>query len=223
MNKIQQHLNDGLIIDLSKNTSMVDTLLKTCNSYYEKPVHNLQAMKMRNEKVKGDIFEYFCQLYLKYCYGLKEVWLLNEIPTEMREFLNLGKNDFGIDLVGIDEDNKYYAIQSKFRKRNSTKKISVTWKQLSTFYALCARTGPYEKYIVITTADYVRRVGKKSEKDVIIGFNKLKNISHFKWMEMCNVLNDNQLNTTSLDTPTPSKTLTNEELRQKRLLFYQKI
>ena len=68
----------------------------------------------------------------------------------------------GIDLLGIDDEDRYYAIQAKYRKRpNSEKKISITWKQLSTFYALCLNSGPYHKHIIITTADYVRHIGKK--------------------------------------------------------------
>ena len=60
-------INEYLITEIKKhisnNTSMSENLLKICNSYYEKPVHNLQDMKMRNQKVKGDIFECFCKLY----------------------------------------------------------------------------------------------------------------------------------------------------------------
>lgn len=218
MNEIKKHLITELTKSISQNTCMVEQLLKICNSYYEQPVYNLHDMKMRNKKVKGDMFEYFCQLYLKHCYGLKEVWLLNDVPVEIRKLLNLKKRDFGIDLIGIDENNKYYAIQSKFRKRTKTKKISVTWKQLSTFFALCERTGPYEKYIVFTTADYVRRIGKKSIKDETINFNKLKKISHFDWMKMCEITDNHRFD--NLENKLTK--LTTEELRNKRLLFYSK-
>ena len=39
---------------------------------------------------------------------------------------------------------------------------------VSTFYGLCARTGPYYRYIVMTTADYVRRVGHKTLKILLL-------------------------------------------------------
>ena len=221
MTHTEQYLVDELFKEISKNGSMIESLMTICDSFYEKPVHNIQDMKQRNTKIKGDIFEYFCKLYLqtellcdKKNKKYKHVWMLNEIPQEIREHLKLGKNDYGIDLVAVDNEDKYYAVQAKFRKKTS-KKTCVTWKQLSTFYALCARTGPYEKYIVMTTADYVRRVGK-SEKDITIGYNKLKNIPHFKWLEICN--------NTTISTPnTCSNSLTKEELRKKRLAYYTTI
>ena len=116
MEDIRNMLIHELTLCLSKNVCMADRLLHICNSYYEKPVHNLQDMKSRNTKIKGDIFECFTQLYLKDIYGLKEVWLLNEIPQDILIKLNLRRKDFGIDLVGIDINGKLYAIQSKFRK-----------------------------------------------------------------------------------------------------------
>ena len=193
-------------ISLKKN--MVDSLMHTCNSYYEKPAHTLQELKIRNQKVKGDIFEQFCKLYMKTCYGLKDVWLLNEIPNDKRELLNLHKRDYGIDLVGIDNDNNFYAIQAKFRKR-TCRTTRVTWKQLSTFYALCERTGPFKKFVVFTTADYANRMGKKSDKDVTIGYKKLQKITHFEWLEMIKPLPLEQ-----------NKTLPIEELRKKRFAFF---
>lgn len=213
--EINKHLTDELKKYIVTNTHMADNLFKICNSYYANPVHNLQDMKNRSNKVKGDIFEYFCKLYLIHCYGLKTVWLLNEIPDKTRKLLNLNKRDYGIDLVAMDEEGKYYAIQAKFRKKQ-LKKTCVTWRQLSTFYALCARTGPYEKYIVFTTADYVKRIGKKSNKDITIGFNKLSKITHFQWLKMTGE-SINKLEKTL------SNKLSNEELRKKRLLFFEKI
>ena len=49
---------------------------------------------------------------------------------------------------------------------------------------MCARTGPFEKYIVFTTADYVRRMGHKSEKDLTINFHKFEKMTHFDWMKL---------------------------------------
>ena len=213
MNNIKKFLLSELKHGLTKNNSMIETLLKTCNSYYEKPVHNLQDMKMRNNKLKGDIFEYFTQLYLKDIYRLKEIWLLNEIPLELMNKLNLKKKDYGIDLVGIDNNDKIYAIQSKFRKHNNHRKTSISWKELSTFYALCERSGPYDNYIVFTTADYVNRIGKKTEKDITIGYNKLSKLTHFEWLKICG---DIDITNKEVDT----KVLSNEELRNKRLEYY---
>jgi tetrahydromethanopterin S-methyltransferase subunit G len=126
--------------------------------------------------------------------------------------------------VGIDNNDKYYAIQSKFRKRNKYRKTTVSWKELSTFYALCERTGPYDKYIVFTTADYVNRIGKKTEKDITIGYNKLLKLIHFDWLKLCNhplvVHVDHPLPVTPPPVKANVNNLTVDELRERRLLFY---
>lgn len=226
MNVIQQKLLTELRKSMSQNPSqMINNLMAICDSYYTTPVHNLQDLKMRNKKVKGDIFEYFTQLYLQKCYGLEEVWLLSEIPDSIKTQLNLSNRDVGIDLVARDRDGKFYAIQSKFRKRNKSV-VVLTWKQLSTFYALCARTGPFEKYIVFTTADYVRRIGKKTSKDITIGYNRLKNMSHFEWLK---IVSEDQVSSPQEESQSVPKTITQstqnsnqqrEEFRKKRLQYY---
>ena len=76
---------------------------------------------------------------------------------------------------------------------------------------LCARTGPFYKHIVFTTANYVRRI-KKDEKDITIGFSKLSKINHFDWINMCDEV--------KLESVKNSPKLTLEELREKRLEFY---
>ena len=205
---------------ISSPLNSAEKIISICESFYNKPVHTLQDMKNRNLKSKGDIFEEFCLLYMKQCYKLKEVWLLKDIPVEIRKKLNLEKRDFGIDIVGIDSKDRYYAIQAKYRKRKSDKKISVTWKQLSTFYALCARTGPFHKHIVFTTANYVRRIGKKDDKDDTIGITKLKKINHFDWIQMSanelELKKDNIIINKSIE----NSKLTINELRQKRIDYF---
>ena len=96
---------------------------------------------------------------------------------------------------------------------------------------MCGRTGPYEKYIVFTTADYVRRVGKKTSKDVTIGYHKLKKTTHFQWLEMSqdkgkdlnkeeDIDTNKEADKTCLTKEEDNICLTKEELRAKRLLFY---
>ncbi len=196
----------------SSEINSADKIISICQNFYDKPAHNMQELKNKNQKSKGDIFEHFCKLYLINCYNLKDVWLLNEIPEEVRTKLNLDKKDFGIDIIGVDNKDNYYAVQAKFRKKNN-KKTCVTWKQLSTFYALCLKTGPYYKHIVFTTADYVKRIGKKDNKDITIGYNKLTKIDHFTWIDMCKETKNNE-------EIKENKPLSLEELRKKRLEFY---
>jgi len=61
---------------------------------------------------------------------LKEVWLLKEVPIEVREYLNLPTNDEGIDLIAKTKDNEYWAIQCKYLANEDT---SITREYISTF------------------------------------------------------------------------------------------
>jgi len=84
------------------NVSMEDEISNICENFYNKPVHNLQDLKHRNTKLKGDIFEAFCYMYMKICYGLQDVWDMNTIPIDIRTQLNLGKRDMGtIQLMSV--------------------------------------------------------------------------------------------------------------------------
>ena len=170
----------------------INNLISICNSYYLKPAHNISDLKLRNQKIKGDIFEAFCYLYLINIYKLDKVWYISQLPKEIQHTLNLTTNDMGIDLIGQDSQENFYAIQAKFKKRNGNRKTMVSWKQLSTFYALCLKTGPYKKHIIITTADYVRHVGNKTQKDETIGYNKLSKINHFDWLILSKYFESNK-------------------------------
>ena len=210
---LKSKLQKEMVKLIASSDNSANKIINICESEYNKPVNNFQDMKNRNLKTKGDIFEYFCQLYMEKCYKLRKVWLLKDIPDDIREHLNLNSQDFGIDLVGIDYNDRYYAIQAKYRNRKSDKKICVTWKQLSTFYALCARTGPFYKHIVFTTANYVRRIGKKDDKDITIGYGKLSNINHFNWIDMSGEVKQKV-------EKVENNKISLEELREKRLEFY---
>jgi len=115
---------------------------------------------------------------------LKNVWLLKDVPDDLLTKLGLKRPDVGIDIVA-ESDGKYYAIQCKYKKHVSHKKNVVTWKQLSTFYALVLRTGPWAQYIVMTNCDYCRHMGKKTAKDVSICLRTFQNITKEQWAQMC--------------------------------------
>ncbi len=173
------------------NDNMFDRVIGKFQSHYNRSVHSLTEMRNRDStKVKGDIFEHFCWLYLTHCYSCRQerlthVWLLNDLPTEIHQKLNLGRQDLGIDLIGLDGQGQYYAIQAKYRKRNSYRqKTGIPWKQLSTFYALVTKTGPYHKHVVMTNVDYVRHIGKKTPNDQSICLGSMRKITYSQWLAM---------------------------------------
>jgi len=168
--------------------NLFDEFTKECQKWYEQPAHTFTEMRTRdNKKIRGDIFEDFTVLFLKHARNFDNVWRLGDVPDDILDKLGLKKHqDMGIDIVA-ERDKKYYAVQCKYKKHNSIKKNILTWKQLSTFYALCLRTGPWEKYIVVTNCDYTRHAGKKTTKDVSICLKTLQNITKEQWTRMCEI------------------------------------
>jgi hypothetical protein len=191
--------------------NLFDEFIAECQRWYDQPAHTFTEMRTRdNKKIRGDIFEEFCVLYLKHVRGYSQVWRLEDVPDDILGGLSLKRQDMGIDIV-CEKGGKYTAVQCKYKKHTGYKsKTIVTWKQLSTFYALVLRTGPWEKYIVMTNCDYVRHMGKKTPKDLSLCLKTFQNITTDQWVRMCG-LEGHKVSEEK------SKVLTPEELRAARL------
>jgi len=104
--------------------------LNVFNDFYE-------ITKKYKNKEKGDFFEiitkYIFQHHYYYKNITKNIWLYDEIPIDLFAELNIPNKDKGIDLVLLTTDNKYYAIQSKYRYN---KKETITWNDLGTFVGM---------------------------------------------------------------------------------------
>jgi predicted helicase len=210
-------------IYLRSPNNLFDEFILECQKLYESPAHSLEEIRNNNnKKIRGDIFEEFCVLYLKYVKSYKNVMLLKDVPDEILTKLTMKKKDMGIDIVVEDNDNNYSAVQCKYKKHVSTKKNILSWKVLSTFYALCLRTGPWTKYIVMTNCVYIRHQGKKTKEDVSYVLKTFQNITKDEWLLMCNVkgnkLDDegNKLVPINNQNPNPTK----EELRNLRNSYF---
>ena len=87
------------------------------------------------------MFERLTQLYLQttpeYRTELQDVWLLREVPADIRKRLNLPGPDEGIDLIARTRHGEYWAIQSKFR---SQRDIPLNRRELGTFTSLAFNT-----------------------------------------------------------------------------------
>jgi len=200
-------------IFLKSPPNLWDAFEEECQKFYNEPAHSLTDMRTRdNKKVRGDIFEDFCVLYLRNVGGYDNAWRLEDVPPEILEKMGMKRQDFGIDII-VEKAGKYSAVQCKYKKHVSSKINMVTWKALSTFYALCLRTGPWEKYIVMTNCSYVRHQGKKTQKDVSIGLKKLQTMTSDQWVSMCNLVGK------TISVVTTEKPKTIEELRTARLKF----
>ena len=192
-------------------STLFDQFILECQKWYAEPAHTFTEMRTRdNKKIRGDVFEDFCVLYLRHVVGYSQVWLLKDVPEDILTLLSLKRPDVGIDIL-CERDGKYSAVQCKYKKHVGHKsKTIVTWKQLSTFYALVLRTGPWEKYVVMTNCDYVRHMGKKTPRDLSICLARLRNITKEQWTAMCGLTGH------VLETP-KATVLSQEELRNARL------
>lgn len=210
---------------LRSPVNLFDEFLNEVQKWYESPAHTFTEMRIRNnKKIRGDIFEEFCCLYLKFIMNYDDVWLLSDVPDNILELLKMKRQDMGIDII-VKHGEAYYAVQCKYKKHTCSGKNVLSWTALSTFYAMCLRTGPWAKYIVMTNCDYTRHQGGKTDKDLSICLKTFQNLQNSDWLKMCNLTGSTLVNfpkSTNLLTNKPSSELTREELRELRMAYYGK-
>lgn len=218
--------------------NLFDEFIQECQRWYSQPAHTLQEMRTRdNKKVRGDIFEDFCALYLKEVKGYQDVWLLDDVPEDILNQLSLKRRDMGIDII-VRHNGEWFAVQCKY-KTPTGKKSYITWSALSTFYAMCLRTGPWAKYIVMTNCDYTRHQGEKGPKDLSICLGTFRATSSDLWLKMCDIQGQAlanvvplalagplalampvPVNSVEILKQKPTSELTREEIRSLRLAYY---
>lgn len=192
--------------------------------------HTMKELKTNRDihRRKGLMFEDICKDllergFLLKSYNIIRVMKFDELSPEdliRLRFLNAGgritRKDMGIDIVAIDDKGRHYAIQCKYVKKPSPKyRWQVKWDSLSTFYALCERTGPQEgwfRHVVLTNAKSVNRQGKKTTKDISLCHGSFSGISRNEWYTICDYkeykLSDKE------SSPNPD----DNEIRRKELL-----
>lgn len=86
------------------------------------------------KKQKGNAFELLAKYFLLiepiYQTKLKSVWLLHEVPDDVKSYLNLPENDEGIDLVAQTKEAEYWAIQCKYKTDEDS---SIIREDITTF------------------------------------------------------------------------------------------
>lgn len=134
---------------------------------------------------KGLLFEILTYQVLKnhYKYSslLKNVWLLreNNVPFEVKKYLNLTNSDEGIDIVAETFKGEFWAIQCKFKSKNSPPTV----KELSTFtnlsYNYCKN---FSYAILFHTGDRgVRKKHLLGDKYLEIGLEFWHEIKDNEW------------------------------------------
>ena len=193
-------------VNSSKYGTVFERLTDVFKTHFEKSSTNMVELRKKNTKNKGLIFEVFCKMYLL-ARGYHDVWLLSEVPQDILKYLNLERRDMGIDLIAtikiqnlvsessLVEDKLenyfYIPVQAKYRKISkdqfNRKVHRVGWKDISTFLALCTRTGGpkgWLKHMIITNADNVTWKGKKSKKDFTYAKKTFEKCSNIFWLKM---------------------------------------
>jgi superfamily II DNA or RNA helicase len=151
----------------------------TSSSNWDDIYNNLLQYNTPQKNSAGKLFEEFCKYYylteptVKHEY--KHVWLFSEIPHTVKEKLNLGKIDHGIDLVLEGHDGTFSVIQCKFRN-NQNANISWTKDSLANLFA---EGDQADYFIVFTNASGLDKhsLSKKANKLKLITLGDLINIS----------------------------------------------
>jgi len=132
---------------------------------------------------KGAVFERLTQLYLQttpeYCTELQHVWLLREVPADIRKRLNLPGPDEGIDLIACTRRGEYWAIQSKFRSQRDK---PLNRRELGTFTSLAFNTSNdiAWAYVVHTSTLPVSK-HHLMRKTVEIGLDRWQSLDPATW------------------------------------------
>lgn len=147
---------------------ITDNNVKNFNQF-NKAIGNL-----KDNKLKGDIYEYFCKMYFtispEHKKKFRQVLLYSEIPIMLKASLGLPETDMGIDGILIDYNNKVYALQVKFRANNQYK---MQWKNLGTFAGLVGIANIDYGIFFSNCVDVCNIL--KSDKYIHILFHKLNN------------------------------------------------
>lgn len=161
------------------NINIFDEYIKEFEAYFSRTVTSVSEMRLRdNKKVKGDAWELFCRDWLLSTDKYNNVWLLAEYFQQHN--LTGSKQDNGIDLVAYTKDQKWVAVQCKYRKLGAY----VDWKSLATFIGLCERTPGFSTYLVMTNCKGVTRKVPRTSKDKSICVGTFRKTPRVQWLKM---------------------------------------
>ena len=110
------------------------------------------AEALPNTKSMGDAFEHLTKLYFQinplYISMYDNVWLLEEVPSKILQYLEIPRQDLGIDLIA-QCGSEYHAIQCKYHCNKDT---SVNNKEVATFTSLLANKKKLNHGYICSTA-----------------------------------------------------------------------
>ncbi|PKG42792.1 DEAD/DEAH box helicase [Psychroflexus sp. MES1-P1E] len=113
----------------------------------------------------GQIFEVFAKYYFLTAPEIdglySDVWLYDEIPLNTKAKLDLGTVEYGIDLLLKTIDDKYIAVQCKF-KNDETSKLNWSSDKISNLFAYCPKA---DGYIVFSNCSSLDKVSLSRQEN----------------------------------------------------------
>jgi superfamily II DNA or RNA helicase len=163
----------------------------------------------------GKIFEVFIKLYFLVSPtekdNFKNVWLFEETPLEVRNKLNLGNQDYGVDLVLHDIEDQYFVLQCKY-KNDESSKLNWSADKIANLFAFCPNANGY---IVFSNAIDLDNVSKTRHNNfTFYGVANLNEIEKETFRSIYSFLAENQLLSRTLYNPLPHQEIAINECTQ---------
>ncbi len=140
----------------------IHSFIHKSNSWRE--FHEL--LKNESDFIKGKAFEHFCICYLSTNIFsrdlLKNVWHESNCPDEIYiDKLGLLRPEIGVDIICEDLNNRFWAVQSKYRSNESE---NLPYSEVSTFFHVVSRPKTRKllsnKLIMTSTYELSDRIGE---------------------------------------------------------------
>ena len=139
----------------------------------------------------GKIFEVFTKYYFltapEHIGQYEKVWLYDDIPLKVKEKLDLGKVEHGIDLLLKSSSEEYIAVQCKF-KNNESSKLSWSSDKIANLFAYCPKA---DGYIVFSNCADIDDVSKsRHDNFTFISIGDLLETEPSTFKNITSLLND---------------------------------
>ena len=139
------------------------------------------------EGTKGDIFEIFCEAYLKTNpeYQIKNVYPQGYVPGPIRKKLKLSFQDRGYDGVYETADGEFCTYQAKFRSNNE----QLIWQGkngLSSFIGVSEKA--HVRHLIATTNKVSKEFSSKSRTQLTL-LSELRKLNKNDFFRISNFLN----------------------------------
>ena len=170
---------------MTENENILAGLLQNVHSWTElKPKlseYNTSTTDTTTKTTRaGKLFEYFTKLCFLYDsefseeYNCKEIYLYDEIPTDLRQKLNLPSVEHGIDLLIVDHDEQIIAVQCKF-KNDETVKLNWNADKLGNFFGFARNANLH--CIFSNSSDITQVAQNLTDNFKFFSYSHLQNIS----------------------------------------------